>query len=160
MASKELFFGMLSHELRTPLTPLVALLEDLAADRRHSVEDLGAFAIMRRNLDLETHLIDDLLDLTRMTGGKLQLRREITNVHLCLQQAIGICQTEIDAKTESHDRFPCHPALCGRRSQPAPAGLLELDQNAQVHAPGGRIAIETRCDQAQSTVEIRDSGIG
>src|SRR6266853_2805057 len=54
VTSKELFFGMLSHELRNPLTPLVALLEDLAADRRRSVEDLDAFAIMRRNLELET----------------------------------------------------------------------------------------------------------
>src|SRR5438876_6356039 len=80
VASKELFFGMLSHELRTPLTPLIALLQELAADPRRSVEDLEAFAIMHRNLDLETHLIDDLLDLTRMTGGKLQLRREITDV--------------------------------------------------------------------------------
>src|SRR2546430_7142776 len=85
-------FRSLSHELRTPLMPLIALLQDLAADQRRSVEDLDAFAIMRRNLDLETHLIDDLLDLTRMTGGKLQLRREMTDVHLCLQQAIGICQ--------------------------------------------------------------------
>src|SRR6266853_3985853 len=54
VASKELFFGMLSHELRTPLTPLIALLQELAADRRRSVEDLDAFAIMRRNLELET----------------------------------------------------------------------------------------------------------
>ena len=98
VASKELFFGMLSHELRTPLTPLVALLEDLAADEQRSAEDLAAFAIMRRNLDLETHLIDDLLDVTRITGGKLQLRRETIDVHLCLQQAIGICQAEIDGK--------------------------------------------------------------
>src|SRR6202171_1372966 len=98
VSAKELFFGMLSHELRTPLTPLIALLQDLAADPRRSVEDLDAFAIMGRNLDLETHLIDDLLDVTRITGGKLQLRREITDVHLCLEQAIGICRAEIDAK--------------------------------------------------------------
>jgi signal transduction histidine kinase/ActR/RegA family two-component response regulator len=163
VASKELFFGMLSHELRTPLTPLVALLEDLAADRRHSVEDLGAFAIMRRNLDLETHLIDDLLDLTRMTGGKLQLRREITNVHLCLQQAIGICQTEIDAKKLNltigfHATRPFVDAEASRLQQV----FWNLIKNAvKFTPPGGRIAIETRCDQACNlTVEIRDSGIG
>jgi signal transduction histidine kinase len=109
VASKELFFGMLSHELRTPLTPLVAILEDLGADRRHSVEDLAAFAIMRRNLDLEIHLIDDLLDLTRMRDQR--------------------------QRTPARDRARCHAALGGRGSQPASAGLLELDQErGQIHA--------------------------
>src|SRR5207247_9565714 len=101
VTSKELFFGLLSHELRTPLTPLVALLEDLAAEPGRSPEDLAALALMRRNLDLETHLIDDLLDLTRVTGGKLQLHREPTDVHLCLGQAIAICLPDIGA-TDSH----------------------------------------------------------
>jgi two-component system, cell cycle sensor histidine kinase and response regulator CckA len=56
VTSKELFFGMLSHELRNPLTPLVALLEDLATEPGRSAKDGAALAIMRRNLDLETHL--------------------------------------------------------------------------------------------------------
>src|SRR2546428_278698 len=98
VTSKELFFGMLSHELRTPLTPLVALLEDLAAEPGRSAEDRAALAIMRRNLDLEPHFIDDLLDLTRVTSGKLELHRETTDVHLCLRQAIEICQLDIHAK--------------------------------------------------------------
>ena len=63
VTSKELFFGMLSHELRNPLTPLVALIEDLATEPGRSAKDRAALAIMRRNLDLETHFIDDLLAL-------------------------------------------------------------------------------------------------
>src|SRR5207245_11230444 len=59
VTSKELFFGMLSHELRNPLTPLVALLEDLATEPGRSAKDRAALAIMRRNLDLETHFIDE-----------------------------------------------------------------------------------------------------
>lgn len=163
VASKELFFGMLSHELRTPLTPLIALLQDLAADPRRSVEDLDAFAIMRRNLDLETHLIDDLLDLTRMTGGKLQLRREITDAHLCLEQALEICQAEIDGKglqlaIELDATRPLVYADASRLQQV----LWNLIKNAiKFTPPGGRITIETRCDQASHlTVEIRDTGIG
>jgi signal transduction histidine kinase len=163
VASKELFFGMLSHELRTPLTPLVALLEDLGADQRHSAEDLDAFAIMRRNLDLETHLIDDLLDLTRMTGGKLQLRREITDVHLCLQQAIGICQAEIDGKGLELVFEP----VASRQFVNADASRLQqvfwnLIKNAVKFTPeGGQIAVATRCDEASNLiVEFRDTGIG
>ena len=163
VASKELFFGMLSHELRTPLTPLIALLQDLVADRRRSAEDLEAFAIMRRNLDLEIHLIDDLLDVTRMTGGKLQLHRKIIDVHLCLQQAIGICQAEIDGKG-----LQIAIALdAPRHFVNADASRLQqvfwnLIKNAVKFTPsGGRIAIETRCDEAgHLTIEFRDTGIG
>jgi signal transduction histidine kinase/CheY-like chemotaxis protein len=163
VASKELFFGMLSHELRTPLTPLVALLQDLAADPRRSVEDRDAFAIMRRNLDLEIHLIDDLLDVTRITGGKLQLRRETIDVHLCLQQAIGICQAEIDGKglhlaIELGAPFHFADGDAGRLQQV----FWNLIKNAVKFTPtGGQLAIETRCDQASNmTVEFRDTGIG
>jgi signal transduction histidine kinase len=163
VAAKELLFDMLSHELRTPLTPLIALLQDLAADRRHSREDLEAFAIMRRNLDLETHLIDDLLDLTRMTGGKLQLRRDVTDVHLCLQQAIAICQAEIDGKglrLSVELGAPRHfvYADTSRLHQV----FWNLIKNAvKFTSAGGRITIETRCDDASHlTVEFCDTGIG
>jgi signal transduction histidine kinase/ActR/RegA family two-component response regulator len=163
VASKELFFGMLSHELRTPLTPLVAILEDLGTDRRHSVEDLAAFAIMRRNLDLEIHLIDDLLDLTRMTGSKLQLRREITDVYHCLEQAIRICRAEINAKglqlaIELDATRPLVDADSSRLQQV----FWNLIKNAvKFTAAGGWITIETRCDEASHlSVEIRDTGVG
>lgn len=163
VASKELFFAMLSHELRTPLTPLVALLEDLAADPQRSTEDLATFAIMRRNLDLETHLIDDLLDASRITSGKLQLRRERIDLHRCLQQAIGICQAKIDDKGLQLAFDPAAP----RHFVNADAGRLQqvfwnLISNAvKFTHPGGRIAIETRCDASSNViVDFRDTGIG
>src|SRR5437867_8911965 len=163
VTSKELFFGMLSHELRTPLTPLVALLEDLAAEPGRSPEDLAALALMRRNLDLETHLIDDLLDLTRVTGGKLQLHRETTDVHLCLRQAIEICQPDIDAKELQLAIELDAP----RHFVDGDASRLQqifwnLIKNAVKFTPvGGRIAIGTRSDEvSRLTVEFRDTGIG
>ena len=163
VASKELFFGMLSHELRTPLTPLIALLQDLAADPNRSAEDLDAFAIMQRNLTLETHLIDDLLDVTRITGGKLQVHRETIDLHVCLRQAIGICQGEIDGKglqLAVELNAPQHfvDADASRLQQV----FWNLIKNAVKFTPqGGQIAIETRCDQASTLkVEFRDTGIG
>ena len=163
VTSKELFFGMLSHELRTPLTPLVALLEDLAAEPGRSPEDLAALALMRRNLDLETHLIDDLLDLTRVTGGKLQLHRETADVHLCLRQAIEICQPDIDAKELQLAIELDAP----RHFVDGDASRLQqifwnLIKNAVKFTPvGGRIAIETRSAEASRlTVEFRDTGVG
>ena len=148
VTSKELFFGMLSHELRNPLTPLVALIEDLATEPGRSAKDRAALAIMRRNLDLETHFIDDLLDLTRVTSGKLELHRETTDVHLCLRQAVEICQLDIDAK-----KLQLAVELrASRHFVDADASRLQqifwnLIKNAVKFTPaGGRIAIETRSD--------------
>jgi len=161
--SKELFFGMLSHELRNPLTPLVALLEDLAAEPGRSAKDRTALAIMRRNLDLETHFIDDLLDLTRVTSGKLELHRETTDVHLCLQQAVEICQLEIDAKKLQLAIELDAP----RHFVDADASRLQqifwnLIKNAVKFTPaGGRIAIETRSDEpSRLSVKFHDTGVG
>ena len=163
VTSKELFFGMLSHELRNPLTPLVALLEDLATEPGRSAKDRAALAIMRRNLDLETHFIDDLLDLTRVTSGKLELHRETTDAHLCLRQAIEICQLEIDAKKLQLAIELDAP----RHFVDADASRLQqifwnLIKNAVKFTPaGGRIAIQTRSDKpSRLSVDVRDAGIG
>ena len=163
VTSKELFFGMLSHELRNPLTPLVALLEDLATEPGRSAKDRAALAIMRRNLDLETHFIDDLLDLTRVTSGKLELHRETTDVHLCLRQAIEICQLDIDAKKLQLAIKLDAP----RHFVDADASRLQqifwnLIKNAVKFTPaGGRIAIGTRSDKpSRLSVEFRDTGVG
>src|SRR4029078_8157311 len=78
-------------ELRTPLTPVVltvSLLErhpDLPADARKDVETI------RRNVELEARLIDDLLDLTRIARRKLRLNLDTTDVHEAAQAAVEIC---------------------------------------------------------------------
>jgi PAS domain S-box-containing protein len=92
------FLATLSHELRTPLTPVlltVSLIEshpDLPDDVREDV------ATIRRNVELESQLISDLLDLTRIERGKLQLDLHDVDLHLILRSAIDICQREASAK--------------------------------------------------------------
>lgn len=163
VASKELFLATLSHELRTPLTPLVALLEDLATQQHRSADDLAAFAIMRRNLDLETHLIDDLLDVTRISSGKLQLNCEPMDANLCLQHAVGICQAEIDAKGLQL----AFELVAPRHFVNGDAGRLQqvfwnLIKNAVKFTPsGGWISVKTQCgDGNRLAVEFGDTGIG
>src|SRR5437660_400461 len=78
--AKDKFLAALSHELRTPLTPVLmcaAALEGESALQPEYREQLG---MMRRNVELEARLIDDLLDLTRISRGTLQLQLEPTNV--------------------------------------------------------------------------------
>lgn len=92
--AKDRFLAMLSHELRTPLSPVlntVALLEmdeTLSDDARSSIE------VIRRNVELEARLIDDLLDLTRVSKGKVQLNLETADAHALLKSALEICRSE------------------------------------------------------------------
>ncbi len=74
--SKDDFLAALSHELRTPLTPVLAILSTVGQDHPVSVELAADLEIARRNIELEMRLIDDLLDLTRVTRGKLELHVE------------------------------------------------------------------------------------
>ena len=93
--SKDRFLAVLSHELRTPLTPVlmaVGALEhdpDLRADVR---EDL---TMIKRNIELETKLIDDLLDLTRITSGKLELHLEPVDLNETVRRVCAMCDSQL-----------------------------------------------------------------
>src|SRR5262249_26563818 len=80
--TKDNFLAMLSHELRTPLTPVMAALDTIeAANGARSTEVNNSLAMIRRNVELESQLIDDLLDLTRIAKDKLQLRFRPLDAH-------------------------------------------------------------------------------
>lgn len=96
--AKDRFLAILSHELRTPLTPALIIVGSYETNKalpRDLREDLGT---VRRNLELETRLIDDLLDLNRLARGKIELRLQPGDLHLTLRNVVTICHTEIEAK--------------------------------------------------------------
>jgi PAS domain S-box-containing protein len=161
-AAKDRFLAMLSHELRTPLSAVlhgVTLIEepnDCPAELRETMQ------LIRRNVQLEARLIDDLLDLARIRNGKLQLQMQITDAHELLRLALDICRRDIAArglKVETH--------LDAKRTvlEADPARLQQifwnLISNAVKFTPaGGRITVSTRENNGQLEVEISDSGIG
>lgn len=160
--AKDRFLATLSHELRTPLTPVLAILSSLSEDETLR-EDLSRdVAIMRRNIELEARLIDDLLDLTRITRGKLRLQLSTTDVHECLRNAIDITRGGMDAKQlrlEVHlDAQKTHIDADFARIHQVFWNIL---RNAVQYTPaGGRIAVRTRNDDGVVTTEITDSGEG
>ena len=85
--AKDSFLAALSHELRTPLTPVLAILSLWKDDSSIPLKLRDDVEMMRRNVELEARLIDDLLDLTRITRGKLQLSFENVSAHQILEQA-------------------------------------------------------------------------
>ena len=96
--SKDQFLAMLSHELRTPLTPVLATLnlweasEDVPQSLRSDVQ------MLRRSIELEARIIDDLLDLTRIARGLLSFSPENTDVHSVLEFLVGLSQSEFHDK--------------------------------------------------------------
>jgi signal transduction histidine kinase len=96
--TKDHFLAMLSHELRTPLTPVISSLESLEAEPAQTEDIKAALALIRRNVELETQLIDDLLDFTRIARNKMQLRFAPLDAHLALSNVAEICRAEAEAK--------------------------------------------------------------
>src|SRR5204863_9345636 len=96
--TKDNFLAMLSHELRTPLTPVMAALDTLEADGLRSNESKNSLAMIRRNVELEVQLIDDLLDLTRIAKDKLQLRFGPLDAHEVINNVVEICRPEAQAR--------------------------------------------------------------
>src|SRR5215469_8234140 len=96
--TKDHFLAMLSHELRTPLTPVVSALESLEAEPAETEDTKAALAMIRRNVELETQLIDDLLDFTRIARDKMQLRFAPVDANLALSNVAEICRVEAKAK--------------------------------------------------------------
>jgi PAS domain S-box-containing protein len=92
--AKDHFLATLSHELRTPLTPIVATMSDSRLISLAPEPLRTALHTARRNLDLEVRLIDDLLDLTRISRGRLQLTHERINLHLVIQEVIDMLHVE------------------------------------------------------------------
>ncbi len=86
--AKDRFLATLSHELRTPLTPVLAVISGLEMGDRLPEDLRQDMAMMRRNIELEARLIDDLLDLTRVSRGKLELQLQDVDLRQVLEHAI------------------------------------------------------------------------
>ncbi len=160
--AKDRFLAILSHELRTPLTPVLMLAEQLES---HSElpETLRADAgLIRRHINLEARLIDDLLDLTRIERGRLQLDRQQLDVHQSLARVVSLVnpeaerkQLDITLRLESKRHYVY--ADPSRLKQI----FLNILGNALKFTPiGGRITLATDTVGNAIRIRISDTGIG
>ncbi len=96
--SKDQFLAVLSHELRNPLAPMLSMVNALQNQPLDIQETREALSVISRNVELEARLIDDLLDITRISKGKMPLDLEPVDGHTVMRHAIEIAQSEINAK--------------------------------------------------------------
>jgi PAS domain S-box-containing protein len=160
--AKDRFLAMLSHELRTPLTPVLAgasvleMIPDLPDQARASVR------MIRRNVELEARLIDDLLDLTRVANGKLRLSLETVDVHDVIDSVLELFRSEIQVKQQDvHvDKRATHHYVLADRAR-LQQMLWNLIRNAAKFTPdGGHIYVRTRDERMHVQISVEDTGIG
>ena len=161
--AKDRFIAALSHELRTPLTPILFAVD--AVENRAALPESvrQTLDLIRRNVLLETRLIDDLLDLTRIVQGKLSLTPEVVNVHELIADVVALCREELRAAqvqlgVETRART-FHVSGDPLRLRQVVWNLL---RNAVRNTPaGGRIVVQS-ANPAPGWVEVvvQDSGRG
>jgi PAS domain S-box-containing protein len=162
-AAKDNFLATLSHELRTPLTPVLTTLTAWETDGELPEALHPTVQLLRRNVELEARLIDDLLDLTRIVKGKLQLNLEVVDVHQLIGHVAEMYQSEIRGR-----RLKVSMTL-GADEHYVNADSARLQQvmwniikNATKFTPeGGSIAVSTTNDEmGRLRIAVNDNGIG
>jgi PAS domain S-box-containing protein len=160
--AKDDFLALLSHELRTPLTPALVAASYLAENRDLSPELREEVTAIWRNVQLESHLIDDLLDVTRITRGKIEVHHATVDVHRLANDAVQIMEKDI---LEKQIELAIDLSAPNHHIWADPVRIQQvfwnLLNNAVKFTPkGGDIAIRSSNDGGQFVFEISDTGIG
>jgi PAS domain S-box-containing protein len=162
--AKDDFLAALSHELRTPLNPVLLLASESAEDQSLPERVRADFATIRKNVELEARLIDDLLDLTRITRGKLLLEMRPHDVHSIVRDAIATVQAEVNRKAIDLkiDLNPGAAFVLGDAVRLQQIFWNVLKNAVKFTSDRGQITVKTGAliGTGEITVEISDTGIG
>jgi PAS domain S-box-containing protein len=162
--AKDDFLAVLSHELRTPLTPVLAIVTALQG--RHEVpEELRpTMELIRRSVELEARLIDDLLDVTRIARGKMPLSREVVDAHaLDPRSDRDLPQRDLRQQLRLGLRLEAPRSHVHADPARLQQVLWNLIKNAVKFTPaGGAVTISTRNEgePGRLVIEVNDTGIG
>jgi CheY-like chemotaxis protein len=161
--AKDQFMARLSHELRTPLTPVLLAMAQWQLQAELPPELRDDLTMMRRNLDLEARLLDDLLDVSRIVNGKMMLRRGIIDVHQKIADSLEIVAADVQMR-QLKLVVRLQAARTWMDGDPARIQqvIWNLLSNAIKFTPeGGSIAVGTVNDADEHIlVQITDSGMG
>lgn len=161
--AKDHFLAVLSHELRTPLTPVLTAVQMMEMDATLPESMRDQIQMIRRNVELEVKLIDDLLDLTRISRGKLELNLQPTDMHEKIRHVLAICDADLRGK-----RLSVNLKLDARhaRVMADPARLQQILWNLVKNAvkftdEGGRITLRTsNVPGGRVELTVTDTGVG
>jgi PAS domain S-box-containing protein len=159
---KDEFLAMLGHELRNPLAPIGIALEILRHAAPGSQDAVWARESIGRQLGQMTRLLDDLLDISRITLGKIQLQLGPVDIGQVIANAVEAAGPFIDSFGHALTvRLPEHPVVIRGDAARLTQVIANLLNNAAKYSErGGRIEITVEATESRVKVRVRDSGIG
>jgi signal transduction histidine kinase/CheY-like chemotaxis protein len=159
---KDEFLAMLGHELRNPLAAIANALEYVQIARDDPTSFRRAGDILARQVQMMARLVDDLLDVSRITRGKIELRKEVVELQAAVTRAVATVEPLISARQhELTISMPDRPI----RLLADPARLEQILANllnnaAKYTDPGGRIRLDVENAEQITEVHVRDTGVG
>ncbi|MEO6848850.1 MAG: ATP-binding protein, partial [Chthoniobacterales bacterium] len=161
--SQDRFLAVLSHELRTPLTPVLMKVSTRIMDSETSSNMRADFMMIRRNIELQTRLIDDLLDLSGIRSGKLTLHKERVDLNEAIVQVQAICLSLVQERgIQMHVNLDVSNPIIDADAARIQQVLWNVIKNATKYtAPHGNIYITSHhTADGMAKIKIRDDGIG
>jgi signal transduction histidine kinase len=160
--AKDVFLATLSHELRTPLTPVVGWIKLLRSGTLDEKSVAQALDAIERNAWLQSRLIDDLLDTSRIATGKLHFEPKPTDLNVVVKAAVDTVRSSAAARNLdlAVSLWPASLVVMGE-----PVRLQQIAWNLISNAikftePGGKVRVTTGMNGAQAYLEVVDTGVG
>ncbi len=159
---KNEFLATLAHELRNPLTPLRNGIHVLDMIGSQELEAIAARDAIKRSIEHMTRLIDDLLDISRITRGHIELRRETADIGATVKDAVAEFQAMAEAANKKLTvRLPREPLYVDADAMRLTQVVENLLHNAiKFTEEGGKVEVALTQDDGQAVLKVRDSGIG
>lgn len=160
--AKDDFLAALSHELRTPLMPVMFTISMLLQDQVLPAKLRENLAMMRRNIEIQSRMINDLLDLSRIRSNRLQLELDVADLNEILLRALEVCRSQkkfaevtVETCLEATEH---HVRADADRLQQV---FWNLIQNSMKFTPsGGKITVRTRNQDGMIHIAVTDNGCG
>jgi CheY-like chemotaxis protein len=159
---KDEFLAMLSHELRNPLAPIVTAVHLLSLQQNENAIQHQARIIIERQVGQLSHLVDDLLDISRVTTGKIRLHEENTDLRSLVEQAIEATRPLIEQrKHELTVSLPPDPIWLRADATRIEQVVVNLLNNAAKYTDeGGHIGLTVEQEANVALLRVRDKGVG
>ena len=158
---KDEFLATLAHELRNPLAPLRNGLAILRSAENHTAAAVRARELMDRQLSHLVRLVDDLLDVSRVSQGKVRMQKSITSLQAVVDLALETCRPLMDdAGHQLEVQLPPSPS-CSTSMRPGSRRCSEpAEQRGKVHPSRGSILLSAHLLDLRLQVRVKDNGIG
>jgi len=159
---KDEFLAMLAHELRNPLAPILNATELLTRTVRDSAQTKTIAELIRRQTRQMARLVEDLLDVSRITQGRIELRREVIEVGAVLHQALETVEPLLRDRSHQVSVTTSYQSLYvnGDVTRLVQCVSNVLTNAAKYTDPGGQIRLQVKEERGEVIIEIADTGVG